>query len=189
MSQREELLSRLTAVFGGSVKTDRYYTDDEKYSVELVSRQNSPCPGLISYSTLGAFQATNFFTAQGKPLRVEFAGVCWREYSWFPGLLSTCAFALLKGQVDAAPYRVYPDILPLYCSGIEMKHLLLIPPFGWEKSLGTVEFEDCIVTWLMVNPISDGEFSYLQKHGPQALIDHFVQANIDMYDLNRKSVF
>ena len=70
-----------------------------------------------------------------------------------------------------------------------MKHILLVPPFLLNHDLGAIEIEDMIVTWLMLNPISENEFIFMQKNGVENLLDAFIEANIDVYDLYRKSIF
>lgn len=189
MEQKEMILQRIKEVFEKPVKCDTFYTEDEKVSIEIVSCANSPFQGVTSYSTLGVYQCENLLTIDGKELNVEFVGICDSRNIWFDGLLSTCAFAMKKGKVRAHPYEVYSDIIPVYQPNIDMKHILLIPPFSLNHDLGVIETDNRIVTWLMLNPISENEFIYMQKHGVEKLIDAFVQYDIDIYDLYRKSIF
>ena len=116
-------------------------------------------------------------------------GICDSRNHWFDGLLSTCAFAMIKGKVRAHPYEVYKNIIPIYQPNIDMKHILLIPPFSLNSDLGAIETDKRIITWLMLNPISENEYTFMQKNGYQKLIDAFVEANIDIYDLYRNSIF
>lgn len=163
--------------------------DDEKTSVEMVSCANSPFEGVTSYSTLGVYQCENLLTADKKELNVEFLGIADSRNIWFDGLLSTCAFAMIKEKVRAHPYEVYKNIIPIYQPNIDMKHILLVPPFSLNHDLGVIETDNRVVTWLMLNPISENEFVYMQKNGAEKLIDAFVEADIDVYNLYRKSIF
>ena len=79
--------------------------------------------------------------------------------------------------------------IPVYQPNIDMKHILLIPPFSLKHDLGIIETENRVITWLMLNPISQNEYAYMQKNGYQKLLDAFVEKNIDIYDLYRKSIF
>ena len=128
-------------------------------------------------------------TADNKELHIEFMGICDSRNHWFDGLLSTCAFAMIKGKVRAHPYEVYKNIIPIYQPNIDMKHILLIPPFSLNSDLGAIETDKRIITWLMLNPISENDYTFMQKNGYQKLIDAFVEANIDIYDLYRNSIF
>ncbi len=189
MQQKHLVLQRIKEVFENPIQVGTFDSDDEQASVEIVKCADSPFKGVTSYSTLGVFQCQNLLTADDKELNVEFMGICDSRNNWFDGLLSTCAFAMIKGKVRAHPYEVYRDIIPIYQPNIDMKHLLLIPPFSLNRDLGIIETDNRVITWLMLNPISENEYVFMQKNGYQKLIDAFVEANIDIYDLYRKSIF
>ncbi len=68
-----------------------------------------------------------------------------------------------------------------------MKHILFTEPFLWADLTG-LETEDKSIHWLLLVPISDAEFKFLQNNGSEVLEDKFVAEQIDIYDLGRKSV-
>lgn len=189
MKQKYLVLQRIKEVFEKPVQIATYNSDDGQAAVEIVRCIDSPFEGVCSYSTLGVYQCQNLLTADDKELNIEFVGICDNRNIWFDGLLSTCAFAMIKGKVRAHPYEVYKDIIPIYQPNIDMKHVLLIPPFSLNHDLGVIETDNRVITWLMLNPISEKEYVYMQKNGYQKLIDAFVEADIDIYDLYRKSIF
>lgn len=187
--QHQLVLQRITEVFEKPVEAGTFDSDDGQASVEIVKCQDSPFKGVTSYSTLGVYQCQNLLTADNRELNVEFMGICDSRNIWFDGLLSTCAFAMMKGKVRAHPYEVYKDIIPVYQPNIDMKHILLIPPFSLNRDLGVIETENRVITWLMLNPISEKEYAFMRENGWQKLIDAFVETNIDIYDVYRKSIF
>lgn len=189
MKQKDLVLKRLEKVFEKPLQSTIFTSDDEQASVEIIKCIDSPFEGVTSYSTLGVYQCQNLLTADDKELNVEFMGICDSRNNWFDGLLSTCAFAMIKGKVRAHPYEVYKNIIPLYQPNIDMKHILLIPPFSLNHELGVIETDNRVITWLMLNPISENEYVFMSEKGYQKLIDAFVEANIDIYDLYRKSIF
>lgn len=189
MKQQGMILQRIKNVFEKPINCDTFYTDNKQTSIDIVSCINSPFKGVTSYSTLGVYTCENWITADNKELRVEFVGVSDCRNNWFAGLLSTCAFAMLNGKVRAQPYEVYRNIISIYQPNIEMKHLLLVPPFSLNKDFHVVEMDNIVVTWLMLNPISDNELNYMHKHGLEKLMDAFIEADIDVYNLYRKSIF
>lgn len=189
IKQRNLVLQRIKEVFENPIEIEPFESDDGQACVEIVKCPDSPFAGVTSYSTLGVYQCENLLTADDKELNVEFMGICDSRNQWFDGLLSTCAFAMIKGKVRAHPYEVYKDIIPVYQPNIDMKHILLIPPFSLRHDLGIIETDTRVITWLMLNPISDSEFAYMQKNGYEKLLDVFVEEDIDVYDLYRKSVF
>jgi hypothetical protein len=48
--------------------------------------------------------------------------------------------------------------------------------------------DDVSIAWLMIIPISGSEFDYLAKNGSDALEELFTANDIDVFNLNRKSV-
>ncbi|MDE7311535.1 MAG: suppressor of fused domain protein [Eubacterium sp.] len=189
MKQKYLILQRLKMVFENPLQNAILTSDDEQASVEIIKCADSPFGGVTSYSTLGVYRCQNLLTADDKELNVEFMGICDSKNNWFDGLLSTCAFAMIKGKVRAHPYEVYKNIIPLYQPNIDMKHILLIPPFSLSHELGVIETDDRVITWLMLNPISENEYVFMSENGHQKLTDAFVEADIDIYDLYRKSIF
>lgn len=189
IKQKHLVLQRIQEVFENPIQVGTFNSDDGLASVEIAKCTDSPFEGVTSYSTLGVYQCPNLLTEDDKELNVEFVGICDSRNNWFDGLLSTCAYAMIKGNVRAHPYEVYKDIIPLYQPNIDMKHLLLIPPFSLNHDLGVIETDNRVITWLMLNPISENEYGYMQKNGYQKLIDAFVETDIDIYDLYRKSIY
>lgn len=189
MKQKNLVLQRLKKVFENPLQNVTFTSDDEEASVEIIKCPDHPFEGVTSYSTLGVYRCQNLLTADDRELNVEFVGICDSKNNWFDGLLSTCAFAMIKGKVRAHPYEVYRNIIPLYQPNIDMKHILLIPPVSLIHELGVIETEERVITWLMLNPISENEYIYMSENGYQKLIDAFVRADIDLYDLYRKSIF
>ena len=189
MKQKHLIISRIQKVFDNPLQFGTFDSDDEQVSVEIIKCPDSPFEGVISYSTLGIYKCPNLLTVDNKELNIEFIGVCDSRNNWFDRILSTCAFAMIKGKVRAHPYEVYQDIISIYQPNIDMKHILLIPPFSLKSDLGMIETDKRVITWLMLNPISENEYSFMQENGSQKLIEAFVAADIDIYDLYRKSIF
>ncbi|MHA6861728.1 suppressor of fused domain protein [Ralstonia pseudosolanacearum] len=80
------------------------------------------------------------------------------------------------------------NVLDMYKLSFTMKHFLFTSPFLWEEFNG-VDFGDKKVHWLLAVPISDAEHAYLRDHGLDALERAFEDRQIDIFDINRDSVF
>ena len=52
----------------------------------------------------------------------------------------------------------------------------------------TLEFENREIAWLLIVPISEQEKNYAIANGWEALEDIFEKADIDIFNLNRKSI-
>lgn len=68
-----------------------------------------------------------------------------------------------------------------------MKHIYFTTPFLWNNLPG-LELEDKVITWLMAIPISDNEFDFLIQNGSESLEGLFEEKNINIFDINRKSI-
>lgn len=190
MKQRKILLKHIKEVFEKPVTCNTLFTDDKQTSVEIVSSVDSPAEGITSYATIGASEGANFITKDKQKLRVEFVGLCDSRNTWFSSLLSTCAFSILHGMVNAQPYTVYKNSIAIYQPHIDMQHLLLVPPFSFANEFHTIETdENELVAWLMLNPISENEFQYMQKNGIQKLLQAFEEQQINVANIYRKSIF
>ena len=75
----------------------------------------------------------------------------------------------------------------MYRNDTEMQHILLCPPFLWEK-LTTLAMEEKTVAWLLLVPISEREYRFAEANGSDALEDVFVEKQIDVFNLERTSV-
>lgn len=79
------------------------------------------------------------------------------------------------------------DIVGRYIEKVEMKHILFTDPFLWDN-INSIDIEDTKVAWLLAVPISEKEYLYAQEKGTDALEKFFEFENIDIFDLNRKSI-
>ncbi|MDT2570526.1 suppressor of fused domain protein [Enterococcus raffinosus] len=120
---------------------------------------------------------------EDKELRVEFIGSCESEYKEYANILSSCAFNIINTQFSCSHGMVYSDVASEYYKETTMKHILFTDPFLWEN-IETLDY----VTWLMMVPISNEEFEFLKVNGSEELENLFEKININLLDLNRKSV-
>lgn len=79
-------------------------------------------------------------------------------------------------------------IVDMYYEESEMKHIMFVSPFLWEDRMAPLHLETKTVHWLLGTPISDKELEYRMKNGASALEDMFQEKDIDIFDINRKSV-
>lgn len=62
----------------------------------------------------------------------------------------------------------------------------LFSPFLWD--IESQSFENVLVVWLQVVPISESERLYAVENGPEALDRLFDEYQIDVFNVYRKSV-
>lgn len=171
-------------VIGGKPQVFRYWDDNKKNNIDVLSCADRPYRGVISYATIGLSNCELGLVSDGFSLRVELLGTCDGKEERFPNILATTAFEIMKK--NKCEYgHIIQDVIPGTSS--EMKHVYLMNPFLWE-SFKAIEFEDKKIAWLLCVPISDKEKEYAVANGWEALEDKFEEADIDIFNLNRKSV-
>lgn len=187
-SQMKEIAKKLSEINGGKPKIDRYHDDNNQSVIDIVTMDNKPDEGEVSFATIGLCNHDIGLTVENKPLRIEIAGACISEFAEFGNIISTCAFNIINSGYECHPGAIFPDVVGMYYEGLEMKHILFIPPFLWDDKLETLYFDDKVVTWLQAVPISEAEYEYAEENGAEALEDLLEEAEVDILDLNRRSV-
>ncbi len=177
------------AAFGGAATVQRYWDDDHHSSIALLSCQDSPVAGVTSYATIGVSDVP-LVMKDGKTLgvRAELVGACRSQDGRFGNALSTAAFCVINSGWFVAPGVVFPDVLAMYSEQTTMKHILFLPPLLWGNEPETLALEEKQVAWLMAVPISEAEYRYIENESVVALEGLLEKGQIDMFDLNRRSV-
>jgi len=187
----EKIFDYVIEVFGKdnkiSVRKDSEQGGASGYGFDILSCQDSPFERVMSYSTIAL---SDFFIGKdgnGIPLGVELVGACDTKFGDFWEIIKTSAYIIVENHQFCPPGTILSDAVK--CSHeTTMKHVLLANPFGWERELESLYFQIKTVAWLLVVPISDAEMKYAKKHGVDALESLFEQKQLDIFDLNRKSV-
>lgn len=177
------LAKTLAKVFGGKPTVARYWDEHGRYYVDVMTCEDSLQENVISYGTLGLSD----HPIREEKLRVEFVAAFGVKFEEGANVLATAAFCLIRSKWQAQPGAIFPDVVGMYRKGSDMKHLLLCSPFLWDE-LVTQELSDKTVAWLLLVPISENELRFVEANGSSALEDLFVEKQIDVYDLDRRSV-
>ena len=175
-------------VFGGNPRVFRYYSQSDEISIDLLTAENSPVQGCISYSTLGLMHEPAGLRRSNIPLRLEIASACSNKFIHMPDLLSACGFEIASARFSCREGAVLTDFVNTYVPGSPMKHLLFLSDYPWEKSLPEITFDDKIVHWLYVLPVSEQELSLVRGGGIPPLLELFKKKQTDIFDLKRPSV-
>jgi antitoxin YqcF len=177
---------KVAAVFGGTPQIHRHYDVPEQHFIDILSCEDRPSEGLVSYSTLGLHLHPNVI--DDVDVRVELCGMAPKDVPDFANVVATCAFNVIKDGWRCAPGIAHPDVVRMYTPDTIMRHIVFAEPFPWEE-LGTVHLPgDITAHWLMVVPISESEYVYMHEEGWGALEDLLEKADIDYPDLNRSPV-
>ena len=176
------MLSRLL----GKPNVSKYWDDENVSSVDLLTAVR-PDEDIISYSTIGLSDHSIDYNVDGTPLRVEIVGACAAKFDQYSNLLATCAFYIINSKFSIFHGKIFQDMIEMYFPASQMKHVLFVSPFLWED-LKTLVFPDKKVAWLMAVPISENEYLFAQEKGTEMLEELFEQKEIQIFDIERKSI-
>ncbi len=174
------------ANFGGEVRVNRYYDQGKVNSIDILDCVDRPVLSLTTYSTVTLHGTVNVL--EGADVRVELLGVAASSASRFPNMLCQAALCVIKQHWLCAPGVIFPGLLTEYSLSNTLPHLMWISPFLWDE-LGEAEiFPDFRVHWLMALPISDEEREFVAENGFNEFEKVLEDADVEYYDLGRRSL-
>jgi hypothetical protein len=189
LSKQKIEYKEVLRVFGKPQEEIREYLDENNKShVDILKCADLPYDDVNSYATLGIIASEPLMTSNGQGLIAEITGACDKQYDLFPNILSTCAFEIINSRHRYNPGAVFENVVAMYYPKFEMKHILLVTPFLWEETFNTLDIAGVYVAWLQMIPISEKEFEFAKKYGSDKLEDLFEARQIDLFDLERRSV-
>ena len=184
--ENRQIARTVAEVFGGAPAVHTWWDAEKKHSVDILSSEGSPAPGVTAYATVNL--SNTALTDAANDLRVELLGACKSDVEGFPGMLSTCAFNVIENGAVIAPGVIFPDVVTTYELSTTLKHILFVPPFFWGEAPETLRMPKRTVAWLLALPISDAELEHLVAKGVPSLMDIMEEKRPDVFDMNRPSV-
>lgn len=184
--ENRQIARTVAELFGGAPAVHTWWDDEKKNSVDILSSEGSPGPGVTAYATVNL--SNTALTDAANDLRVELLGACQSDVEGFPGLLSTCAFNVIEHGAVIAPGVIFPDVVSTYELSTTLRHILFVPPFFWGEAPATLYMPKRTVAWLQALPISDAELEHLTLDGISSLMDIMEEKRPAVFDLNRPSV-
>lgn len=178
----------VAAVFGGTPRVADYADRLEQLTVGILDCRDRPRAGVTSYSTIRLSDHPMKWGDGEFPVRLELAGVCANTADYFPNLLASAAFCMLRSEAVYHPGTVLPDYVRQAFDATQLPHLYLTAPFLWESELTMLDCETKKVSWLLAMPISESEYAYLKQHGEQALERLLEAQHADVTNPDRPSV-
>jgi antitoxin YqcF len=186
--ENKAVFQTIVTVFGGKASVDRPVDENQKSSINLVTVVNSPRDSINSYATIGLSDHSIGITMGTVPLGVEIVGACHQTYAHFPKIIAACTLKVIQSTAKFHPGAVFKDIIPAFYPDMDMKHILFVPPYGWDHEFLTLQLPTKWVGWLMALPISDAELKFYNETESGELESRFEEKQIDVYDLKRSSI-
>jgi len=188
MIDKKKIFHTIHNAVGGKPCVIEYNDNSNVSKIEIYIGEDRPDKGVSTYATIGLSNfSIGLETEDKKNIRVEFIGACDTTADKFANIIGSCAFNIINSKFSCKPGTAYPNVIKEYYPDIDMKHIFFTMPFLWDNLHG-FEMDDTFITWLMAIPISNDEFEFLAQNGVEALERLLKEKDIDVFDINRKSV-
>ena len=188
-NERYKQISKyLVGIIGGEPRFEKFLDKKEESSVVIMKILNRPEEGVCSYSTIGLYEHPIGLKYKEQKLRVEFLLTLDQKETSAANILATSAFHVINSGHKCYPGVIFHDIVGMYRSDTQMKHIMFTSPFLWDEKLKGFQIDDMVIEWLLAVPISENECKYAEEFGSEALEDLFEQHGIDIFTLERVSI-
>lgn len=183
--ENKKIARYLAAVFEDKSHVQQYNHDQIDLHINILWSPEHPRKnGFTYYGTIGLSD----YVLKGFPHRLEFVGVCMSEFDYFPNILATASFIIMRTGQLYSPGSVMPNVVKEYVPATKLPHLYFTSPFSWKDKLQEFDLGTKIVNFLQVVPISESERLYLEKNGEKKFEDLLEKKLIDVTNMNRDSV-
>jgi antitoxin YqcF len=188
ISEEDRAIAKAAAeAFGGRPRVTRFWDDNHVSSIDILRCEDRPQEGITTYSTVGLSGWPLFKGEKEYGCRLEIVGACRSSFEGFANALSTAAFCVINSRWFCCPGMIFPDVLTMYDSSPTLQHFLFVSPFLWEGTLNTIDRGGHTVAWLLAVPISEEERMFAEENGTERLERLFVDRQIDIFNLHRRS--
>lgn len=186
MEVYEIIAKRISQIFGKKNPKIYRYRDEENKTIHVFTSKNVPQKGIQSYATVGLFSTDINLIYEERELRVEILGACDIRIESFQSVIAAVALDIMDLH-KCYPGYIIENVINTYIPDSDMKHVLLICPFVWEKA-ETIVLDDRYIAWLQIIPISESEYKYAIKNSVNELENLLEEKDIDVFDIYRESV-
>lgn len=167
-----------------------YYDNDRSHELHILQLTDPIDPNVGINMTVGLSDHENLVAVEGghQNIPIELFMASYKEFEQAANVLSTTAFYIWKDKYECRPGNVFKHMVDMYIKDTDMKHIYFTQPFLWEDKLDQLQLGSKKVAFLLMIPCSDAEVHYKLQHGDDAFEQLLQDNDIDIYDLNRKSV-
>ena len=189
-SENKELAKYITTIVGINRTVQRYWDDKKENYLDIFTCDDPIYPKIKIYGTIGLSDhpnAVEMKNGEHKNVPIELLMSGYSNFEKIPNILSTCGFYMLKNQWTCQWGSVFMRMVDFYYQK-EMQHVVFDSPFLWENKLEPLTLTSKTVHWLHAILISEKELEYRNKNGFNALRDLFEKKEVDIFDVDRKSI-
>ena len=191
-ADNKKLARFLAGALGFEPHVYTYWDEDNKNCLDILSITDPIDSNVKFYSTIGLSDYQNLIKMNDnseKNIPIELLMAGYKNFEQVSNILSTCGFYISKNKWNCKPNNVFESMVAMYYPQKEVKHILFCRPFLWEDKLGDgLELENKTAHFLLCIPITERELEFKMKNGTNALSDLFEKNEVNIFDLDRKSV-
>ena len=191
-SEENKILSNyITTIVGINKMIDRHYDENKKNFIDIFTCDDPLYRRIKTCGTVGLSDYPNKIKMNDnsfKNIPIELLIAGYKDCNMLAHILSKSGFYIINKSWECQPGSVFMRIVEMYNETSEMKHIMFVSPFLWANKLEPLKLETKTVHWLLCIPISDKELEYRMENGASILEDLFQEKDIDLFDINRKSI-
>jgi antitoxin YqcF len=167
-----------------------YYDNDRTHELSILNLIDPIDPNVCIYMTIGVSDHENLVAVKDghENIPIELFFATYKQFDKARNILATVGFYIVKDKYECRPGNVFKNMINMYYTETDMKHIFFTSPYLWQDKLEGLELDYKKVHFLLMIPCSDAEVDYKLKHGDDALETLFEDNDIDIFDLNRKSL-
>jgi antitoxin YqcF len=173
------------------ISTSKFWDEDNKNQVEIMTALNCPQDNLVTYSTIGLSNYPLLHQGNETGIGVEIVGACAKRFEDFAAVISTLAFCIINSKWFCAPGVIFPAVVAAHGLSQTLSDIYFMPPFLWGDGFNEakkITMDGKRLTWLQAVPISRAEANFAQDNGPLKLEELLEKNQVDIFNLQRSSV-
>jgi len=175
-------------IIGGSPRSLRFKEPTKGTTLRIDAYEQRPWGGVTTYATVGLSSFPMCQDGKEFPVRAELLASAYGANDEVSFLLSEVSFHVMKSGWMCSPGSVLRDVVKKVGISSSLEHVYFNSPFLWDGELGSTLISGVTVAWLMLVPITEAEYQFYKQSGHEALEARFSAAEIDIFNLGRKSI-
>lgn len=184
----KQIAKYIAPILGVSPGATRFWDDDKEYHLDIFHVTDPLNEDIKFYGTLGVSQENVSINGVAQNFALELLIGGDKSLPNIPNILSTCGFYITKNKWECKPGVVFKRMVEMYYPVSNMRHIYFTNPFVWQDKLKPLQLENKKIVWLLAIPISENELQYKIENGDKAFEALLAQHDVDVFDLNRKSI-
>jgi len=176
------LYKKLNPILGINSKVFSYGDDENKHKIYILNTIDPIDNNVIFFSTISLTE----LAPHNNNFEILITG--YQKYEEIANVLSTTAFFIIKNKWKSQIGVVFETIVEEYYPDKSVKHLLFVEPYLWEDKLEDFSIDERKINFLLAIPITQAELEYKNTYGHNALENLLEEKNIDIFDIDRKSI-